>query len=73
MVLRSRSFGFAETVSECAAVYVTRLRMARREGDGWLTAKVWQWIQQLRNRYSRMLRRGYLSKSKIGNRDGQKN
>jgi len=51
MVLRSRSFGFAETVSECAAVNVTRLRMARREGDGWLTAKVWQWIQQLRNRY----------------------
>jgi hypothetical protein len=35
MVLRSRSFGFAETVSECAAVHLTRLRMARR-GGGWM-------------------------------------
>ena len=37
MVLRSRSFGFAETVSECVAVHVTCLRMARRGGDEWLT------------------------------------
>lgn len=48
MVLRSRSFGFAETALKCVAVSVARLRMARRRRE---------WIQQLRKLYGNKERR----------------
>src|SRR5579864_1624095 len=61
-VQRSRSFGFAETVSKHFAIRVARLRMARRGGSEMdHEPRRVQWIQQLRKRprLERLLRCRY--------------